>query len=342
MTARSHLMDGLRVVAAHVIVLHHLSSYGPLATTLEQTWPSLFEILSQYGRFATQVFLVMAGYLSAQGLLTARPAPLAERLRKRYWRLVPPFALALLTVALVVGVLRPWVDQDWLTTPAGIWQWLAHVLLIQDLVGQPSMTVGAWYVAIDFQLFVVLSVLVWVLLRVGAGHRWVVGMVALMCLASQWHFNRDPDWDRWAWYFFESYGLGALLAWSHQTGPVATTARAWMGLCLISALTAGWLYPRPRLWLTVCVCALLIWGAQRWRPSSRCSAWLQRQSDTSYALFLTHFAPLVLANAIWIQWGRETPAWGVGLLVLTWWACVVWSVIFHRSVETLMRKAWRR
>jgi peptidoglycan/LPS O-acetylase OafA/YrhL len=35
MNERSRLMDGLRVLAAHVIVLHHLAAYGPLAAALE-------------------------------------------------------------------------------------------------------------------------------------------------------------------------------------------------------------------------------------------------------------------------------------------------------------------
>ena len=340
MTQRDHLMDGLRVVAAHVIVLHHLSSYGPLANTLAQAWPALHEALYAYGRMATQVFLVMAGYWSAQALLNAPRAPLAERLRKRYARLIPPFALALLTVALTVQFLRPFIDQDWLTAPASLWQWLAHVLLIQDFVGQPSMTVGAWYVAIDFQLYALLAVLSWALLRLGVGLQGVVAGVALLCLASQWYFNRDAAWDRWAWYFLESYGVGALLAWSQSSASVVSSARAWLGVCLFSALAAGWMYPRPRLWLTVLVCGVLLWGASRWKPSVRSARWWQRQSDTSYALFLTHFAPLVLANALWIQGGYDSPRWGVAWLIMTWAVCVVWSVIFHRSVETLMRRAW--
>jgi peptidoglycan/LPS O-acetylase OafA/YrhL len=290
---------------------------------------------------ATQVFLVMAGYWSAQPLLNAPQAPLGARLFKRYWRLVPPFALAILTVALTVQVVRPWIDQDWLTVAPSLWQWMTHVLLIQDLVGQPAMTVGAWYVAIDFQLFVVLSVLAW-LLRWGWGAQGLVTVVALLCLSSQWYFNRDADWDRWAWYFLESYGVGALLAWSQSTTSVSSSARTWLVVCLLSALVAGWVYPRPRLWLTVLVCGGLVWGAKHWQPSARCARWLKQHSDQSYALFLTHFAPLVLANALWVQGGFDSPSWGMAWLVLTWGMCVAWSVIFHRSVETLMRKAWRR
>ena len=342
MTGRCHLMDGLRVVAAHVIVLHHLVSYGPLATSLEHTWPWLFEVLFSYGRFATQIFLVMAGYLSAQALMSPQVSSLGTRVRKRYVRLMPPFLLAILSVALVVTWLRPWINQDWLTEPPTVWQWLSHALLIQDLIDQPSMTVGAWYVAIDFQLFLLLNVLVWVGLRTGARQEGVLMSLVLLCLASQWYFNRDPAWDRWALYFVESYGVGALLAWSMQASPrVAALARQGLVVCLVSALAAGWVYPRPRLWITVGVCVLLWWGIHRWQPSAQCSRWLHRHSEVSYSLFLTHFVPLVLANAWWIVWGGQSPVWGAALVAMTWGVCVVWAVIFHRSVETLMGKAWR-
>jgi len=342
MRERSHLMDGLRVVSAHVIVLHHLVSYGPLASSLEHTWPGLFQVLHQYGRFATQLFLVMAGYLSAQALLSATNVSLGERLRRRYVRLMPTFLLAILSVALVVTWLRPWINQDWLTAPPTVWQWVSHALLIQDLVGQPAMTVGAWYVAIDFQLFVLLNVLVWGLWRLGVRREAVLLPLAVLCLASQWSFNRDPGWDLWALYFFESYGVGALLAWT-QLGSAAgkVTAQRWLVLCLLSALIAGLVYPRPRLWITVMVCGVLWWGAHRWQPSVRVARWLQRHSDQSYALFLTHFMPLVVFNALWMVSDGESPRWGVALLGLTWVACLGWSVIFHRSVETLMRKTWR-
>jgi peptidoglycan/LPS O-acetylase OafA/YrhL len=336
---RSHLMDALRVAAAHVIVLHHLASYGPLAAMLEQAWPWLAGVLYHYGRFATQVFLVMAGFLSMQGLMSStRNASLAGRLARRYLRLVPPFLLAISGVALVVTLLRPAIDQDWLTAPPTVLQWLTHALLIQDLVGQPAMTVGAWYVAIDFQLFVTLNVLVWALLRLGAPQEATLVAVALLCLASQWYFNRDPAWDRWALYFFESYGMGALLAAVVQGTRVARNARRLAILCMVSAVTAGIAFPRPRLLLTVLVCLLLWWGVNRLRPTAARRDWLRRQSELSYSLFLTHFMPLVVANAIWIRSGGQSPAWGVALLALTWWACVRWSAAFHRMTQALMHR----
>lgn len=342
MTERSHLMDVLRVGAAHVIVLHHLTSYGPLAGTLEQVWPWLFGVLYNYGRFATQVFFVMAGFLAAQGLLASHALPLGERLAKRYLRLVPAFLLAILAVALVVTGLRPWIDQDWLTEPPTLWQLVTHVLLIQDLVGQPAMTVGAWYVAIEFQLFAALNILAWTLRRMDGRRAYLIVCVATLCLSSQWYFNRDPAWDRWALYFFESYGLGAMLALAlHRPSRRVGIAHACLLVCIASSLAAAWIYPRPRLVLSVVVCMLLWWGVQRWQPSDRPLRWLRRHSDASYSLFLTHFMPLVVANAVWINAGGESPALGLTLLLLTWWLCVPWSVLFHRLTLRVVQAARR-
>ncbi len=60
------LIDGLKVLAAQMIVLHHCVSYGQLALATSLQLPSLSSVLFDYGRYAVQVFLVMAGYLAAQ------------------------------------------------------------------------------------------------------------------------------------------------------------------------------------------------------------------------------------------------------------------------------------
>ena len=69
MTSRrlSHI-DALKALAAQVIVLHHLVSYGPIARAAHTALPLLSHAMHQYGRMAVQIFLVVGGYLSARGL----------------------------------------------------------------------------------------------------------------------------------------------------------------------------------------------------------------------------------------------------------------------------------
>jgi peptidoglycan/LPS O-acetylase OafA/YrhL len=342
---RSHLMDGLRVLAAHLIVVHHLASYGPLADLFANGWPNLHSFFYTYGRMATQVFLVMAGFLSAQSLLVCPGPSWPSLLLKRYWRLVPAYAVAIIGVTVVVWLSRPTIQSDWLTVEPSWLQFLAHLFLVQDIVGQPSMSVGVWYVAMDFQLFFVLCLVFW-LASGGRGDAqlsdprvWGVSCVAtLLCLSSQWFFNRDPVWDRWAFYFFESYGLGVLLACSKRLPQV----RWLMLLCMTSAFIAFSSMPRPRLLLSVLmVVVLMLWGAA-WQPNTRLSNLLQRMSDTTYSMFLSHFMVLVLANAFWIGLGGQSENAALVVLLMAWIFSAWFGGAFHDLVETLMRWCWPR
>ncbi|MDP1357437.1 hypothetical protein, partial [Klebsiella pneumoniae] len=88
-------------------------------------------------------------------------------------------------------------------------QLVAHALLLHDVLGYEALTVGAWYVAIDLQLFALLVGLMW-LARRGWRHpsRLVVGplLVGAAMLASAFVFNRQPGLDAFGPYFFVSYG----------------------------------------------------------------------------------------------------------------------------------------
>ena len=86
-------IDLLKVIAMQVIVLHHLSSYGPLAEAARVWFPDLILWLYDHGRVAVQVFLVTGGYLAAR-VLSPHGEPFRGRLLatvfNRYLRLAPP------------------------------------------------------------------------------------------------------------------------------------------------------------------------------------------------------------------------------------------------------------
>jgi surface polysaccharide O-acyltransferase-like enzyme len=63
---RNDVIDGLKVLAAQVIILHHCMSYGELAAAAKELFPIFSVLVFDYGRYAVQIFLVMAGYLAAQ------------------------------------------------------------------------------------------------------------------------------------------------------------------------------------------------------------------------------------------------------------------------------------
>jgi len=330
MLDRQPALDLAKTLAAWLIVLHHAVLYGPLAEALTAAWPGATGWLAHYGRFAVQVFLVIGGYLAAQGLMAAGPsASWAQAVARRHTRLALPFIAAVLLVLLAHALTDPWIP-DLTPTEVSAEQLLAHALLLHGAVGMESLTVGAWYVAIDFQLYALLALL---LTAGGApnGLRW--GGVALLATASLWAFNRDADWDAWALYFFGSYALGAGVAAWPRFG-------RWRWLALAAAVAvmaiALVLEFRGRLALAgATALALLVLRHRPWHASPRWQGFWQRQGARSYALFLVHFAACLVANAAFValggQAGSATLACGALLALLAGSGALAHG--FHQAVE---------
>ena len=334
-------IDALKALAAQLIVLHHLSVYGPLADALHKAWPVAGGWLFHYGRMAVQVFLVVGGYLSARalspqgGLLKAAPL---ESLWRRYLRLALPFMAA---VGLTLGcawLVQPWLPE-FLPQQLSLATLLSHATLTHGLLGHESITVGAWYVAIDLQLYALMLGLLWLARRSRLlPHAWrmVLGpaLVLGLCGLSLLAFNRVPALDSWGLYFFGAYGLGALVHWFSLS--------RWprLGLLLLLWLTglALWLDFRERLVLALATALLL--GLWQWRVGPLAGRLRQRVADVvahlgthSYSLFLVHFPVLVLLNA-WYDQQSEQPLLLTHALVLAAWGFANLAALpFHRWVE---------
>lgn len=339
-TPRLLHVDALKALAAQAIVLHHLSAYGPLAESLQNQLPTLQELLYDYGRMAVQVFLVVGGYLSARGLA---PDGLALRgeapalLGRRYLRLVLPFLGAIALTLLCSW----WVSEllpELVPASVGLGQLLAHALLLHDLLGQAALTVGAWYVAIDMQLFVLLLALMWLARASQPALRQLgLALVAGLVLASLFWFNRRPELDVWAWYFFGAYGLGALV---HLVGvnPALRGRRAPVLLMLGSlVLVALALEFRGRLAVALCTAAVLaVWQLRGARPAparSRLGQLVGHLGTHSYALFLVHFAVLLLVNALFEGGAPTQSLAGLVAMLAAWALSNLAAILFYRWIE---------
>src|SRR5580765_6342029 len=90
-------IDLLKVIAAQLIVLHHLAFYGPMADHVRPIAPTLINWLDDYARIAVQVFLVVGGFLAAKSLSPQGPSAVSAPMRvlwRRYMKLAPPFLAA--------------------------------------------------------------------------------------------------------------------------------------------------------------------------------------------------------------------------------------------------------
>lgn len=328
-TAPLFLIDFLKVFAALFIIVHHLSSYGQIAEDARIALPGIMTWLFEYGRYAVQIFLVMAGYLAAQSLSrytnqSFSSQHLLKVIFNRYLRLFAPYAVALLVTMLCAYIARFWVNDEYIGQTETLSQFLAHLFFIQGILGLDSISAGAWYVAIDWQLYTVLAIMLISFPRYQA----VIWILSILAVCSLLFFNRSSAYEAYFIYFIGAYGLGVLayLAKHFQNTDVqrlAKSALIMIGvIILISSFEQLWL--RNILAWAVAL-MLFVWGNQTYPPAVgfkktllNAIAWA---SPRSYSAFLIHFAFILLANTLYIA--CDWYLYKSGLLALTLMLSVV-------------------
>jgi len=327
---RMPLIDALKAIAALLVLSNHFSSYGPLAATVNEAFPAVFGWFYDYGRMAVQVFLVIAGFLAARGMsregeaLAVSPLPL---IWKRYLRLAVPYLAAIGLAIAAAALANQWMDDESIPARATFSQWLAHALLLHGLLGIDALSAGVWYIAIDFQLFALMAVLLWS----GRIRFLAPALVLAVAAASLFWFNRNADLDNWAIYFFGAYGLGAAAWWASDRRQMS----AWLGVIATVAIAALIVDFRLRIALALAVALTLGFSRrngllEQW-PNFRPLSFL---GQISYSLFLVHFPVLLLANAVYTRLELSSPTSALIGLFGALTASLLTATAFYRWIES--------
>lgn len=330
--SRLPAIDALKAIACVLVVLHHLAFYGPMADIAKPLMPGVIDFLDQYARMAVQIFLVVSGFLFAGkiGPGSHIAAPM-NAIAQRYLRLVVPYSAALLLAIACSAVAGVWMDHRSISATPDLGQLLAHVLLLQDLLDQDALSAGVWYVAIDFQLFALAILLLWLPSRVPALRPWVPAMFVAMTLAALFGFNRNPVWDETAFYYFGSFGLGILVSWSVRHPRSGTWLLALFAIA-VAALVVDF---RPRIALATGVAMFLGIAARNGLLHTLpLPAPMSRLARISYSVFLVHFPLCLLVNAIFTGFFPTNPVInGIGMLVALG-VSIAGGELFYRRIES--------
>ncbi len=341
--SRLAFIDALKAVASQLIVLHHLAFYGPMSDLAEELAPAVIAWLSQDARIAVQVFLVIGGFLAAKGL-----APDGRLIAKapfslvwsRYLKLAIPYIAALLVSMACAFFARQWMEHDSIPGAPTSQQFLAHALLLQNILGVDAISAGVWYIAIDFQLFIVLLGALWLARRFDSGSRRAAGklgavLVVALAVASLFYFNRDSAWDDWALYFFASYALGVLAWWVSGR----KQALDWFAVITFIVLVALLVDFRSRIAVALVVALAL--GAAR--KAGGLDSWLSAKplaflGRISYSVFLLNFPVCLFINALFSRFASDDPIANALGVFIAWAASVAAGALFYRFVESRTRQ----
>ena len=340
LSGRLHFIDFLRAIAAQLIVWHHLAFYGPLSDIAHPLTPQLLDGLHFHARMAVQVFLVIAGFVTAQHLEHLQGVSVRDffmQVARRYRRTGGPYVVVLAIAIAANSLAGHWMDHRSISAPPSVAQLLAHVFYLQDVFGYQALSAGIWYLAIDFQLFALVLALTgltrWMarLLTLRPGTTAALTRVTLACLAvaSLFWFNRNSGFDHWAVYFFGAYFVGMVLRWT--LAGVVASGYLWAYLVLMmAAVVIEW---RVRLLVAALTAAIVMLAAhrrilQQW-PESPVIAYL---GQTSFSLFLVHFPVCLVVNA-WCSRFELSPGAAWMAMFFAYGASLAASAAFHRFVE---------
>jgi len=299
----------------------------------------------------------MGGYLAAQSLTRSNDLKSTRNVLKvifnRYLRLFAPYVVALILTIICAWIARFWVQDEFVGESETLGQFLAHLFFLQGILGLDSISAGVWYVAIDWQLYAILAIM----LGMFPGFRSLMWMLLVLCVTSLLFFNRSGAYENYFIYFMGAYGLGVLaqLCKNHPDLFVNRFARAmFIGIgvvILISSFQQIWL--RNILAYMVAI-ALIFWGDSAYKDQKQDQKRPQHQSRKhkmvnailwgsrrSYCAFLIHFSFVLLANTLYIAWGMNGFHDGIMALALMLVAVVAsWTAAtyLYRWVEVPARK----
>ncbi|MEZ2738230.1 acyltransferase family protein [Comamonas jiangduensis] len=347
MTSRNTALDQIKAVACLLIVCHHLAFYGPMSDALHPAFGGLLAWLDEYARMAVQVFLVLGGYFAAAALApqgVGRHPHFWPVLSKRFVRLSLPYSAALVVAIVVNETVRGLGFEHDSVSATPTWaSVIAHLLLLHSVADFESISAGVWYVAIDFQLYALCLLWLWLCKQGSRWAGWGQAGITAATAASLWVWNLNPDLDIWAVYFMGAYGLG-MMAWWATHSEQRAQRMLWVALIAALTLAALGMEWRDRIALAGASALLLaIGGNVHWREAVR--TWqlppLVWVGQRSYSIFLIHFPMCLLVSAaVHTHWPDSMVANSLGMVAAVLLSISAGAVLYawtERSTATWQR-----
>lgn len=329
---RFPVIDVFKAIASQLIVLHHLAAYGPIADAVQLIAPSLIIWLYDYARMAVQIFFVIGGYLAARSLFSKNDniRSLTYNLMNRYFRLVIPFVCAVVLAMIAAVIARGIMNHEFIPDLPKLSQFLSHVFLLHGILDFDSLLAGAWFIAIDFQLFLVMLCISWFGSRTTDSRTIILVIITAFAAMSLFWFNRSAQYDDWALYFFGAYGMGAIAYAAGQRDH----SPGWLWLNVALAITAILIDFRLRILIALSVALTLFFSRDlQIKEHTTPQKFVHYLGIISYSLFLVHFSVLMLTNAAFSWLNLADPLSGSIFMLSTWVISLVLADMFYYRIE---------
>ena len=332
-------VDFLKTIAVQIIIFHHLCNYGIISLKVHELFPHLIDFVGLHGRYAVQIFLVIGGYLTAKSLpQTLDKFGLWKTVINRYLRLAPTYIVAIVITILCAMIARAIHYEDYIGESETIAQLLAHFFFLQNILQFESISVGVWYVAIDWQLYIFTACLLFFM----RSFKKVLFILPIVIAFSLLYFSQYPLFEDYFIYFIGAYGLGIIAFLAEDTSHHETRqpARILLLLFILLILSDTFFELRIKNVIEIFLAVLLtLYGKRAYNSKnlkwSKICIWF---SQRSYSAFLIHFSLLLLGNSIYYLFQWKSSITALLMMLLIWLFSWIGAHILYNLVEFPSRK----
>jgi peptidoglycan/LPS O-acetylase OafA/YrhL len=332
-------VDFLKTIAVQIIIFHHLCNYGIISLKVHELFPHLVDFIGLHGRYAVQIFLVIGGYLTAKSLpQTLEKFGLWKTVINRYLRLSPTYIVAIVITIFCAMIARAIHYEEYIGKSETIAQLLAHFFFLQNILQFESISVGVWYVAIDWQLYIFTACLLFFM----RSFKNVLVIFPIVIVCSLMYFSQYPLFEDYFIYFIGAYGLGVIAFLAEDTSHHETrkSARVLLLLFTLLILSDTFFELRIKNVIEILLAILLtLYGKRAYNSKnmrwSKICIWF---SQRSYCAFLIHFSLLLLGNSIYYYFEWKSSITGLLMMILIWFFSWIVAHILYNLVEFPSRK----
>ncbi len=347
---RYYLIDGLRGVAALLVVLHHFynETAGSIRDAVAVILPRPIEWVIERGTAGVDIFFIISGFVIALSVGRSRVTPryFANFALRRSLRLDPPYWTAIL-LSLAIAVVGDKVMKRPIVLPT--WDGLlANMTYLQNILRYPRLVFVSWTLVHEIQFYLLFIGLLALAQRASPGSGrggdpaplwWfacfgATGLASLFWPSTGLRFQQA--WCVNTWYLF-SAGVFCYLLFSKKIGP--WLALAYLGPVCVVLLSN----PNPHSVTAVLTLALLLvasraGGMEGWLTAAP----LQYLGRISYSLYLIHWPIGNRLLNLGAKYQHGSTLRGVAMFVGACAISILAAEALHRLVEAPSMRLARR
>ena len=334
-------VDGLRAVAALMVMAYHMIDCTVMALPLASIMPENLQILWTYGMHGVQIFFVISGFVIAHSLRNVEPTgkEIGNFIVRRQLRLDPPYWLTMAAILLLRATEGHFLGlKDRGAFGPGVVG--LNMLYLQNLTGITQIVGVGWTLCLEIQFYLVFILIMALARKISQAHERGVAAVLVFGLGLV-SLAVSPDQPNVSiflpfWFYFAA---GVLCYWCVKGGlrPILFMVFAILMLVtmLVQRRSPGFL---PEVlnaeWVGLATALALFWAGR----TGHLADWLGGRAfryfgRISYSLYLVHFPLVSLVTRAGYKLTGPNPWLGICWNVVGAIMSVASADLFFRMVE---------